>query len=110
MRLIDADKLKEMYLELVNDEEVSKIRKLECLEAMRQIDAQPTAYDVDKQLISETLEIVSECVDDCICTYDFEVFGRKVKMIPVETVHQLLERIEHEALGEMIADKENGDD
>lgn len=37
MRLIDADKLKEMYLELVNDEEVSKIRKLECLEAMRQI-------------------------------------------------------------------------
>lgn len=43
MRLIDADKLKEFYFELVNDEEVNKIRKLECLEAMRQIDEQPTA-------------------------------------------------------------------
>lgn len=48
-------------------------------------------------LISETLEIVGEYVDDCICTYDVEVFGKSVKMIPVETIHMLLERIEKEA-------------
>lgn len=52
-----------------------------------------------EHLVGDTLEIVGEYVDDCICVYDFEIFGRNVPMIPVETVHQLLERIGEEAKG-----------
>lgn len=52
-----------------------------------------------EHLVGDTLEIVGEYVDDCICVYDFEIFGRNVQMIPVETVHQLLERIGEEAKG-----------
>lgn len=50
-----------------------------------------------EHLIDDTLEMVREYIDDCICTYDAELFGRTVPMIPVETVHQLLERIGEEA-------------
>lgn len=47
--------------------------------------------------IETTLEIVREYVDDCICTYEIEVFGKSIEMIPVVTIHQMLDRIEEEA-------------
>lgn len=74
MRLIDADKLKEMYLELANDEEVGNVRKLECLRAMSEIDEQPTAYVVKRLRAGriytrhEVACLIAEVVGDvCAC-------------------------------------------
>lgn len=57
MRLIDADKLKEMYFELINDEEVNKVRKLECLQAIHNIDAQPTASTIQEIVTDDGYEL-----------------------------------------------------
>lgn len=46
--------------------------------------------------VEAALEIASERINDCVCQYEAELFGRRVMVMSVDTVLQILADLETE--------------